>query len=115
MPGDGNCLFHALSYGTEHDHHTVRARVASQLDAHWRTYYRDFVPEGERVAYRRAARRVGEWGDELSLRAFSDMMRSPVRVYDTHSRVLLSEYGTQYPAPPRRVLYNGGHYDALVA
>ena len=45
-------------------------------------------------------------------------MQAPVHVYQPGGRGqpprLLTEYGTEQPGPPVRVLFYGAHYDALV-
>lgn len=114
MSGDGNCLFRALAHPGG-DHEVVRACVVRHIDAHWDEQYRHFVPSPERAAYRVRMRRSGTWGDELTLRAFSDVARRPVQVLDARPpHRILSTYGAHLKAPVRRVVYDGAHYDAVV-
>lgn len=110
--GDGNCLYRALAH-PDADHVRVRARVARHIDAHWEARYRHYVPEPERARYRRSVGHDGVWGDELSLRAYADAEDARVQVYDAHTRRCVAEYGPADAVPPKRLVYDGTHYDAL--
>ena len=118
MRGDGNCLFRALSQCDGENHQAVREKVVRHLRTHWDSVYQSFVSDEEkRDDYLTTLSRPGVWGDELCLAAYSAVYRCPVRVYAaTAPHALLAHYGaTRRGGAVRRVLYNGCHYDSLVA
>ena len=111
MPGDGNCLFHSLSYPSG-NHRMVRACIVRYISNHWEEF-RNFVVVEERGDYIQQMIRPGTWGDELVLRAFSDLSQRRVRVY-TPSQQLISEYGSEENgATIVNVCFSGCHYDVL--
>lgn len=78
---DGNCQFRALSrqlYGDEDQHGHIRARMVEQLKS-TPDRYGDFVhePFGE---YVNRMSRNGEWGDNVTLQATSDMLGVDIHV-----------------------------------
>lgn len=109
IPGDGNCLFHSLSY-PDGNHRMVRACIVRHIANHW-DEFRHFVVTEERGDYLRQMIRPGTWGDELVLRAFSDLAQRRVRVHSPSADVL-AEYGEGDAEV--NVLFSGCHYDALV-
>lgn len=111
MPGDGNCLFHSLSY-PHGDHRMVRACIVRHIAKNWHEF-RHFVATEERRDYLRQMIRPGTWGDELVLRAFSDLAQRRVRVH-APSLDVLAEYGNPESDKVVNVLFHGYHYDVLV-
>ena len=111
MPMDGNCLFHALGY-PKVNHCAVRRVVVRHMRDHWDDY-RHFVSDDPHYLGRMA--RLGEWGDELSIRAYHDATGHPLRVYDAQTGNLISTYGA-YTPHSRRLVYHTdrGHYDVCV-
>ena len=81
--GDGNCQFRALSlglYGSEDRHAEVRANIVQHLRENPATYA-GFVEGAEGFAnYVNRISRDGEWGDEITLRAFEHCNGRGVRV-----------------------------------
>ena len=111
IAGDGNCLFRSLSHPVG-SHLMVRACVVRYISKNWNEF-RDFVVTDERGDYIQQMIRPGTWGDELVLRAFSDLSRRHVRVY-TPSQRLISEYGSADDQPSVNVCFSGCHYDVFV-
>ena len=112
MASDGDCLFHALGYGTHQSAHQVRARIVRHMAAHWHTSYEPFVPEAHRQGYLARMQRSGTWGGELELRAHAHASRECVLVHDTSRRVI-ARYGSRRD-PARHLLYSDSHYDVIV-
>ena len=111
MAGDGNCLFHSLSYPSG-NHRMVRACVVRHISNHWNEF-REFVVTEEQGDYIQQMIRPGTWGDELVLRAFSDLAQRRVRVYDHRLQEVIAEYGSAENGPTVNVRYSGCHYDVL--
>ena len=111
MPGDGNCLFHSLSYPNGNVC-MARACIVRYISKHWDDF-REFVVTEERRDYIQEMIRPGTWGDEIVLRAFSDLARRQVRVY-TPSHELIAAYGSAEYSPTANVCFSGCHYDVLL-
>jgi hypothetical protein len=112
MPGDGNCLFHSLSYPNG-NHRMVRACIVRHISKHWNEY-REFVVTEERGDYIQQMFRPGTWGDELVLRAFSDLSERRVRVYDDLLQEVIAVYGDVHGQPAVNVRFSGCHYDVIL-
>lgn len=81
VQGDGNCQFRAVSvqlYGEEEHHVALRARVVQQLLA-CPERYAGFMPEPYDEYVKRIAR-DGEWGDNVTLQAMSNMLGCQINV-----------------------------------
>jgi len=111
MPVDGNCLFHSLSYPIG-NHRMVRACIVRHISKQWNEF-REFLVTEERGDYIQQMIRPGTWGDELVLRAFSDLSQRQVRVY-TPSHDLICEYGNADGQSSVNVRFSGCHYDVLL-
>lgn len=110
MPGDGNCQFHSLAY-PDLDHAEVRKNVVRHIEDDWERF-RPFVDEHESLMYVNQMSKNATWGDELTLRAFSEVYDTTVRVFDAHSGRMISSYGS---SPRVKALsYDGVHYNSLV-
>ncbi|XP_070030930.1 OVARIAN TUMOR DOMAIN-containing deubiquitinating enzyme 11-like isoform X1 [Nicotiana tabacum] len=73
IQGDGNCQFRALADQLYHNpeyHKHVRKEVVKQLK-HFRKLYESYVPMKYR-SYRKKMKRLGEWGDHITLQAAAD-------------------------------------------
>ena len=81
--GDGNCQFRALSLGLyerEDRHAEVRANIVQHLRENSERYFQ-FVESGEVFAdYVNRISQDGQWGDEVTLRAFEQCNGRGVRV-----------------------------------
>lgn len=90
----------------------VRACIVRHISNDWNEY-KHFVVTEERTDYIQQMIRPGTWGDELVLRAFSDLAQRHVRVY-TPSQELVSEYGDADGQPSVNVRFSGCHYDVIL-
>jgi hypothetical protein len=76
VKADGNCQFRAISlqlYGDESHHAAIRSQVVKQL-ASVPQHYMGFV-HGEKFAdYSRRMSQDGQWGDNVTLQAASDVL-----------------------------------------
>jgi hypothetical protein len=82
VQADGNCQFRALAfdlYGSEDGHEQLRAAVIAQLKATPQRY-QEFVhePYSEYIA---RMERQGQWGDNVTLQAASDVLCCMIRVF----------------------------------
>lgn len=110
MPGDGNCLFHSLSYPNG-NHRMVRACIVRHISEHW-SEFKHFLATEERGGYIQQMIRPGSWGDELVLRAFSDLAQRQVRVYSSQHKVV-AKYGSDGHSVVH-IRFTGCHYDVLI-
>ena len=115
MPPDGNCLFHALGHPTV-PHGVVRRHCVAYARERWEEDFRHFVEAEEEDGYLARMSRLGCWGDELMIRAFSECARACVKVY--RGSRLAATYGAQYASSPtartRLLCYGCDHYDLLL-
>merc|ERR1719393_560509 len=73
VDGDGNCQFRALSlglYGSEDHHADVRANIVQHLRENPETYSAFMEPDEDFTEYINRISQDGQWGDEVTLRAF---------------------------------------------
>ena len=91
----------------------VRACIVRYISNHWNEF-REFVVTEERGDYIQQMIRPGTWGDELVLRAFSDLAERRVRVYDHRLQTVIAEYGDHDGHPTVHVRFSGCHYDVLL-
>ncbi|KAM3395083.1 OVARIAN TUMOR DOMAIN-containing deubiquitinating enzyme 11 isoform X1 [Capsicum galapagoense] len=73
IEGDGNCQFRALSDQLYHNpeyHKLVRKEVVKQLK-HFKKLYDGYVPMKYK-SYLKKMKRLGEWGDHVTLQAAAD-------------------------------------------
>ncbi|EQC38709.1 hypothetical protein SDRG_03674 [Saprolegnia diclina VS20] len=124
VPGDGNCLFRAIShqiYGDDQFHAVVRASCLDYMEAA-QAYFEPFVL-GDMPAFLRYVahkRTLGVWGDDPELQALCELYDRPLYVFVYDPRVGAKVLRTFHeastnPRPPMRVsFYGGGHYDSVV-
>lgn len=91
----------------------VRACIVRYILNHWNEF-REFVVTEERGDYIQQMIRPGTWGDELVLRAFSDLAQRRVCVYDHRLHDVISEYGNDDGRPTVNVRFSGCHYDVIL-
>jgi len=118
---DGNCQFRALSvqlYGNEAHHAAIRQRLIQQLvekrDRYEGSHLGTFEEYVERMA------RDGEWGDNLTLQAASDLLNCDIHVLTDNAESGLLEIHpeAQQSKPHERSLclafLTEVHYDAVI-
>jgi hypothetical protein len=137
QPGDGSCLFHALSYGLHTlDPHAsggsataLRRALASWVAEHGEeriadTPLRDWVRwdssgDGRSESEREYARRMARsgWGGGIEMAACSRLLGVNVHVYERDGGAFLRISRFDAPRPTTRTLHilfqGGNHYDAL--
>ncbi|PIA54775.1 hypothetical protein AQUCO_00900984v1 [Aquilegia coerulea] len=131
VPGDGRCLFRAVSYGVcmksgeEPDEKRqieladdLRARVVDELLN--RRQETEWIIEGDFDMYVNSIQRPNAWGGEPELLMASHVLRVPISVYmvdrSSGDLVNIANYGHEYGKEdnPIQVLFHGyGHYDVL--
>ena len=128
--GRGSSQFHSLAYHLKTTHEEVRRRVVDELATN-PIYYRRFIAKGGENGgiidngsydvYVRDMLRLGQWGDEITLRAAANAYSCMVRVQSTDEMtmywpVLLSDDGSvtgviKTSDPVFTLFYiNGNHY-----
>ena len=108
--GDGNCLFRSLAYPSMH-HAMVRSALVEHVSQHWCDDYESFVDHANRDQYVSQMKQNGTWGDEIMLAAFAKVYGRTVIVYAADATTEISRYGNGRRVT--RVVFSGGHYDAL--
>ncbi|KAF5187423.1 Tic-like protein [Thalictrum thalictroides] len=131
VPGDGRCLFRAVSYGAcmksgeEPDEKRqmkladdLRARVVDELLK--RRQETEWIIEGDFDMYVNSIQRPNAWGGEPELLMASHVLRVPISVYmidrSSGDLVNIANYGHEYGKEEShiQVLFHGyGHYDVL--
>jgi len=134
VPGDGNCMFHALAASVEgSDAAQLRAAAVEYMrakldvplfpDNQDATTFRQWIEwAGHKnvEAYLSALSRSGTWGQSLDLAALCHVLQRPIGVYspDKGQCRLIAQFqpttAQARAAPPVYVLYVGSnHYMAL--
>ena len=137
-PGDGNCLFHAISFSVDEPCEKVRRRIVKELHQHREKYMGFFTPSGlhqprngrdimdlNHTTYDKYLVNMlnpGVWGGEMEIAAAAEVYRRPVIVYSKSIYNENSRYGGNAEggnaegggAHPIKIYYNGSsHYDAI--
>jgi len=130
MPGDGSCLFHAVSTAAdgEADAASLRALAASEVGrrqseelngasvAQWIEWETGLSPE----EYARSMMGGKSWGGQVELALLSHALERPIHVYRQERPGLFTlDHSFDPPssspsAEALRVIFDGSHYDALV-
>jgi len=120
VEADGNCQFRALSqqlYGDESQHDAIRANIVQWLKSK-PEQYADFVHEPFDDYIDRLARN-GEWGDNVTLQAASDMLCREIHILTDQQgaefvKVRPADKATEPPPAPLRLAFLAEvHYDAV--
>lgn len=93
VPSDGNCQFRAMSnalHGTDIYHSDVRNCVVNELGTNW-VKYKPFVSDPD--TYIAKMSRSGTFGDNVTLKAFSNAYNHGVAVIDKSGSILLIRHG----------------------
>lgn len=130
VPGDGSCLFHAVSAGLEQGSTAGELRglaascLAKQVDAEfngatlrqWIEWETGLGP----AEYAALMRGGGGWGGQIELALLSKCLQRPIQVFSpaqSDGYVLDHEFQPQAGFEgnaPVRVVFSGAHYDALL-
>lgn len=111
-PGDGNCLFHAISVQVDayafNGHARLRHDICEHVDAH-RPWYRPFFdgvnPDASLALWLGRMRRIRYWGDETVVAAAARFLNRPISVWHRVSEqppiiYLPSQYDIENPVDP---------------
>lgn len=125
QPGDGNCLFHSLSYQLGTDAYSLRQRICRFIADHGDLEIggdpiRDWVEYDSGLSVRAYARRMsrsGRWGGGIEIAACMHLNHTNVHVYERSWRGYKRISCFEVDGANRTVhlLYGGrAHYDALL-
>ena len=113
VPGDGNCMFHAIAQHCPFSHKELRLSVVSFLKDNIDDF-RGFFSEDEDIdSYLNSLSHSGTWGDNLVLSACSELLQTPIHIAQTHGvQVITPALVTNRPI---WIAYDGSsHYDAIL-
>ncbi|XP_035697782.1 uncharacterized protein LOC118430856 [Branchiostoma floridae] len=128
VPGDGNCMFHAVSdqvfltEGRNIDHLTLREQAVDHLRRNPRNargdHLSDFIPNQTWEEYLDTMSRDGTWGDHVVLQAMADMLgRDVIIVSSVEADNYVTVLHPQSQTSPRISLllghYAENHYASL--
>ena len=119
VPGDGDCLFHALAHHAADDGAALRIEVANFMDEQAMNeddFEGLWLEEAENL-------QKGSWGGDTAATAYSLLKGVKVHIHIRQSSGAIRVKDATHPdvaksedAPLQQVLYNGiDHYQALVA
>lgn len=128
--GDGRCLFRSVAHGAclqsgkPSPSETLERELADELrDRVVDEFIRrrgetEWFVEGDFDTYISQIKKPHVWGGEPELFMCSHVLQMPITVYlydeEAGGLIAIAEYGQAYAkVNPVRVLYHGGHYDAL--
>lgn len=86
IEGDGNCLFRSVShqiYGNEDQHELLRERVVKHLISH-KERFKLFCSEDYNEHVMKISC-LGEWGDDLEIRALEEILDRNILIYSSGS------------------------------
>ena len=127
QPGDGNCLFHSMSYGLGDCNATLlRREICDFIRQHPNfkicdTSLQDWIKWDSRSTCSEYARKMsrGSWGGGIEMAVCSRIRKVNIHVYQKSSLSYTRISAFDFPEnaqkrPTLRILYQGGvHYDAL--
>lgn len=128
QPGDGNCLFHSMSFGLGDCNATsLRLEICEFIRRHpnfkiCETTLQDWIKWDSRTTCSEYARKMsrGSWGGGIEMAVCSRIRKVNIHVYQKKSSTGYTRISAfDYPEnaqkrPTLRILYQGGvHYDAL--
>lgn len=127
IPADGNCLYRAVAHqlaflgaAQQPDHEALRGLCADHMQAHADDYLpfleEEFAsPEGFDKYL--AQVRGTEWGGQHEIRAMSELLGHPIKVYQGKGDPII-DIGDSRKSPLsvsfHKYLYSNAHYNALV-
>uniref|UniRef100_A0AAT9JFW1 Genome polyprotein n=1 Tax=Gecarcinus lateralis associated flavi-like virus TaxID=3142494 RepID=A0AAT9JFW1_9FLAV len=116
VASDGNCQFGAVCAAlwgrtpTTRETDKMRSRVVASMRRH-ALVYRAWEPNFP--AYLTQMAKVGEWGDELTLKAMADLLHVNIHVHSGVARNWVVQAADWF-GETIHVVYNNKHYDALL-
>ncbi|KAA8524118.1 hypothetical protein F0562_010451 [Nyssa sinensis] len=116
---DGNCQFRALADQLFHNpdyHKHVRKKVVKQLK-HFRKTYEGYVPL-EYKSYLKKMKKLGEWGDHVTLQAAADRFGAKICVVTSFRDTCYIEILPNDKNPSRELwlsFWSEVHYNSLYA
>jgi exonuclease III len=113
VPGDGNCMFHALACHCSFTHLELRSAVVSFLKEHIQEYSNFFADNEDIQTYMSTLALPGSWGDNLVLQIVAELLQCRIHVAQSHGvQVILPSHNL---AEPIWAAYNGAsHYDSVI-
>ncbi|MES2204189.1 MAG: hypothetical protein V4496_03110 [Pseudomonadota bacterium] len=119
VPGDGNCLYHAIAFYCRYDYRDLRNRVVSEMRAHpenYRPFVSGLLSSGKTYEDYVNGVAADQWGDDPEIQALVCYMRRPILIVYPNGRIAHRDMLDKYPdKSPIFVYYNGhNHYDALI-
>lgn len=117
IEGDGNCQFRGLAdqlYRNSEYHKYVRKAVIKQLKQ-YKHFYESYVPEKYR-RYLRRMKKLGEWGDHLTLQAAADRFNAKICLITSFRENGYVEINPKDGRPIREVwlsFWSEVHYNSL--
>lgn len=117
IEGDGNCQFRALAdqlYQDQDYHKFVRKQVMKQLKRH-RKLYESYVPMRYKH-YVKKMKRLGEWGDHLTLQAAADQFEAKICLVTSFRDTCYIEILPKDKTPSRELwlsFWSEVHYNSL--
>lgn len=125
QPGDGDCLFHSLSFGLGNNSNakSLRKEICNFIKKNPELQISDIPLKewikwdtGETVDKYATKMAVSGWGGAIEIAAFSKMKNVNVQIFEKYNKhyKLISEFKQPKALTTIRVLYRGGvHYDAI--
>jgi len=117
MPGDGNCLFHAIAeqvYGDANFHDIVRRDCINYIEQN-RDYFAEFIA-GNFNEYINRMRQDGTFGDHVEIQACAEIYNRPVEIYcndENPLNLFQNSYATDTP-PIRLSYHQRNHYNSVI-
>lgn len=118
VPGDGHCLYHAVSLYVGMDYKQLRNQVADYVQDHT-SEFQQFVEMGnlseqEAMAAFIAGIRASEYADNIEIEVLERVLQRNIVIH-AHNGIRNRARVVNYSNPEIHVYYNGhDHYDALL-
>lgn len=118
IPGDGHCLFNAVSLYVNQDQADLRMMVANHIE-HNINQFQEFIPlrEGEALQeYIQKIREGKEWASHVEIEILMRVLNRPIIIIGTESNIINNDIlDRNLQGEPIFVFYNGhNHYDAFL-
>ncbi|MGE3919910.1 MAG: AMP-binding protein, partial [Gammaproteobacteria bacterium] len=118
LPGDGHCLYRAVSLYLDLDVQALRNRVASNIEDNLSSYVgiiRAINPHQTPQDYINAIRNGEEWADHLEIAILMQVLNRPIVIMSPDGSIRNKTDIGQNSGEPIFVYYNGhNHYDGLI-